>query len=251
MNAREVADIAMRAGELLLTSGAEIYRVEETMTRICVSCGIKCETFVVSTGIFLSVEDEAQSVLSLTKRVQYRTVDLHRIELLNSFSRNIAAKPPTYGEALELLEDIQKSSAYGFPFRLLASGAAGFIFTMLFKGSLYDGIASLLAGMLMCALKELISRFGFFQFFEYFISGLAAGFVSLGAVALNPELDAYRIVIGAIVIFLPGISITNGIKDALRGDLLSSLGRLGEATFVLAAVGAGVGLALSIGLGWV
>jgi len=35
MKTNQVIEVALKAGEILLTGGAEIYRVEDTVTRIC------------------------------------------------------------------------------------------------------------------------------------------------------------------------------------------------------------------------
>lgn len=165
MSLHETAEIALKAGEILLSSGAEIYRVEETIIRICSSYGVSCETVVLPTGIFLTAEDAGMNSVSMTKRITYRTVDLHKIELLNEFSRKLAGSNVSYTEALDKLASIEGIRPYGFVLRLIASGIAGFVFTMLFKGSLFDGIASFAAGMLMAGLKEIIARFGFFSVF--------------------------------------------------------------------------------------
>lgn len=89
---------------------------------------------------------------------------------------------------------------------------------------------------------------GFFQFLEYFISGLFVGGLSVLAIKLFPGLDIYNIIIGSIMILLPGVAITNGIKDALYGDTVSSLYRVAETVFISVAVGSGVGIILTIGL---
>jgi uncharacterized membrane protein YjjP (DUF1212 family) len=210
----------------------------------------QCEAFVLPTGIFLTVGDGGGESLSLTKRINYRTVDLKKIEMINNFSRNMAETPIIFVSAYKELDSIFKAKPFAAPLKLAASGIAAFVFTVLFKGTIFDGVASLLAGLLMYMLRELISRFGFFQFFELFICGLVAGFLSFAEAAVFSVLDPYKIIIGALTIFLPGVAITNGIKDALRGDIISSVGRLGEAVFAVAALGAGVGLALSIGIRW-
>lgn len=248
MTLHEVAAIALKAGAILLISGAEIYRVEETITRLCGSCGMQCEAFVLPTGIFMTVSDGSGQSLSLTKRIKYRTVDLKKIELINNFSRNLTNGSLPYENASREIDEIDKGKPFNMALRLTAAGISAFVFTVLFRGSFSDGFASFFAGLIMYVLRELISRFGFFQFFELFICGLIAGFLSFTEAALFSMLDPYKIIIGAITIFLPGVAITNGIKDALHGDLISSAGRLGEAVFAVAALGAGVALALSIGI---
>ncbi len=251
MQARELIEVALKAGEILLTSGAEIYRVEDTVKRICRSYGTECESFALPTGIFITVWDEAGSVSQTTfKRISQRSVDLHRVDSVNSFSRSLEKALPEYREAMELLNGIEKRRSYGFPIRLATAGAASFVFTLLFRGTAGEGAAAIIIGMLIFTIKERLSKTGVFQFFEFFTAGAAAGAASLLAVRLFPEFNVYKIIIGAIMLFLPGVAITNGIKDALFGDLVGSLARMGEAAFVAVAVGAGVGISLAIGLNW-
>lgn len=54
---REALDVASLAGDILLASGAEIFRVEETIDRIARAYGVKSsDAFVLSSGIFLTAE---------------------------------------------------------------------------------------------------------------------------------------------------------------------------------------------------
>jgi uncharacterized membrane protein YjjP (DUF1212 family) len=251
MQTGELIEVALKAGEILLTSGAEIYRVEDTITRICQSYKAECESFVLPTGIFITIRGGTGSDSQTTfKRIRQRSVDLHRIDSVNSFSRNLGKALPEYREAMDMLIEIENRRSYGYPVRLMSAGIASFVFTLLFKGTIGEGIAAIIIGMLIFTIKEKLSKTGVFQFFELFIAGAAAGAASLLAVKLFPEFNVYKIIIGSIMLFLPGVAITNGIKDALFGDLVASTARLGEAVFVAAAVGAGVGISLTLGLNW-
>ncbi len=250
METRRVLEIALKAGEILLTSGAEIYRVEDTARRICRCYGVDCESFVLPTGIFLSTIGNVPESISFVKRIRGMSVNLHRIELINTFSRHLQERPMAYEEAIQVLETIEKAGSWRLSMRLTASGIAAFAFTLLFAGGFYDGMIAMGISMLIYLVKEKISQIGFFQFFQYFISGLLAGGIGLFAVGVFPplNLNLYKIIVGALIIQLPGIGITNGVKDALYGDISSSLSRLGEAVFITAAMGTGVGLAIAIGL---
>ena len=249
MQTGELLEVALKAGEILLTSGAEIYRVEDTVKRICLSYNAECESFVLPTGIFISVRNESDDGSRTTfKRIRHRSVDLYRVDSINSFSRDLCNKQPDYTEAMKMLEGIENRRRYGYPVRLLAAGAASFVFTLLFRGTVGEGLAAIITGMLIYTVREELTRTGFFQFFELFVAGVLAGAASLLAVRLFPEFNVYKIIIGSIMLFLPGVAITNSIKDALFDDLVASIARLGEAVFVAVAVGAGVGLSLAIGL---
>ena len=250
MQTADLMEIVLKAGEIMLTSGAEIYRVEETIIRICNSYSVQCESFVLPTGIFISIWNEDSSMHTAFKRIRQRTVDLNRIDRVNAFSRSLKDSQLNYENAAKYLADIESGIQYSLLIRLAAAASASFVFTMLFRGSYYDGLTAAIIGLLVYFMKEGLSKKGFFQFFELFSAGLVAGFLSVAAVQLFPTLNVYKIIIGSVMLYLPGVAITNGIKDAFYGDLVASFTRLGEAFLIAAAVAAGVGISISIGLNW-
>ena len=244
MNVREVTDIAVKAGEILLTSGAEIYRVEDTINRICEAYNIKCESFVLPTGIFVSAYNSQGDTVSLVKRIRERTINLEKIELVNSFSRSLRNMNLDYKRAMKKLNDIEKTRGFSFPARLMAASVTAFVFVLLFQGNINEGIAAALISAVIYILKEKVLQVGIFPFLGFFISGIIAGSMSLLFASFITNLNVYKIIIGSIIILLPGMAMTNGIKDALYGDITSSLNRLSEGVFTVTAVGAGVALVL-------
>jgi uncharacterized membrane protein YjjP (DUF1212 family) len=177
-------------------------------------------------------------------------VDLDRIDAVNTFSRKLKDVKLPYADAIEELERIAGRKVYGFPLRIGVAGLAAFIFALLFEGSIGDGIAAFFIGAAIYVVKEVLARKDLFYFFELFVAGLAAGAASSFAVWLFPQLNIYKIIIGAIMMFLPGVAITNSIKDILYGDIVASITRMGEAAYSVAAVGTGVGIAISVFLSW-
>jgi len=250
MQTTELMEVVLKAGEIMLTSGAEIYRVEETIILICGSYHIQCESFVLPTGIFISVRDEEGCMQTAFKRIRQRTFDLSRIDRVNTFSRCLKDSTLNYETAIKQLTDIESGKQYSLVVRLIAAAIGSLVFTMLFKGSYYDGIAAATIGALVYIMKEGLSKKGFFQFFELFSVGLVAGFLSIAAIRLYPMLNEYKIIIGSVILYLPGVAITNGIKDAFYGDLVASFTRLGEAFLIAAALAAGVGISLTIVMNW-
>lgn len=251
MRINQVMDIAIKAGKILLTNGSEIHRVEDTIVRICRCYGVEAECFVLPTGIFITVIGKDGEPLSYVKRINERTVDLSSIEKVNSFSRSLQKNTMPYEEAIEALEKIEQEKGYKFGLRLVVAGITAFVYTLLFRGTIKDALAAFLIGMLIYISKEKVSRIGIFRFFEYFASGLMAAVVSVIAVKLFPYLNVYRIIISSIMILLPGVAVTNALKDALHGDIVSSQFGIAEAIFIVVSVSAGVAIVLSLGLGWI
>ncbi|QCX33319.1 threonine/serine exporter family protein [Caloramator sp. E03] len=250
MLTKHVLEIAALAAEILLSSGAEIYRVEYTAKKICKSYGVECECFVMPTGFTISCMGDENEMITYVKRIENRTIDLHRIDSINAFSRRLESKKLNYEEAIKQLKNIEGMPYFSQLTRCIAAGLIAFSFTMLFKGTEKDGIVAFFISMLILKVKNEIESIGFFQFFEYFISGMIAGGISVIAGKFSPDFNIDKIIIGSIMILVPGVSITNGIKDALYGDLISSFTRLGEALFISIAVGVGVGIMLTLNMYW-
>lgn len=252
MDTKNVMDIALFTGEILLCSGAEIYRVEDTVRRICESYGILCECFVLPTGIFLSntpLSSEHEAI-TLMRRIKKRSIDLQRIEQINSLSRRIVIEKTGYDEAMEMLKEIDSGPYFKSITRFIAAGITTFVYTLLFQGSYLDAVLALIIGLIIYQLQNMISKVGFFQFFQYFLSGIIAAGLSILASKILPGLSIDKTITGSIILLVPGIAITSGIKDALYGDLISSMARICEALLVVAAVGAGVGIMLTFGIRW-
>jgi uncharacterized membrane protein YjjP (DUF1212 family) len=252
LEVREVLNIALLSGEILLTSGSEIYRVEDTIDRICNVYGIECESFVTPTGIFISgwpVNEPGESV-SLVRRIRNRTINLHSIELINTFSRNLQKSILSYDEATRRLKDIQNGPYFSFARRLLSAGLTAFAYAVLFKGTYVDGVITAVIGMLMYSIMEKMRNADLSQYFRNFICSFFAGLVSVLAGRLVNSLNVDSIIVGSIMILVPGLAITNGIRDALHGDILSSQARITEALIIVTTIGVGVGISLLLMKYW-
>lgn len=251
MELKQVMEITTKIGEMLLSSGAEIYRVEDTMKRIAKSYEVDLDSFVMPTGFSATGKTHDGRILTCVKRIKDRTVDLHRIDLLNDLSRRIENENLNYDEIIVEVEKIRKLPYFKYPLRVFSAGIVAFSFTQLFNGKLLDALIAFIITCIVYVVKEKISRLGFFQFFEYFLSGFLAAILTLIFKNYINAVNLDKVIIGSIMILVPGIAMTNAIKDALYGDLISSFARFGEALFIAASVGAGVGFALTLGLGWV
>lgn len=248
MQPSKLAEIALKAGELLLKSGAEIYRVEDTIVRIFKAYGHQCECFVLLTGIFITDKDDENKSFSVLKRIRGQGFDLNRIEMVNAFSRALYNKKLSYNEAINALDEIKMQNGYSFNTHLMASGFNAFVYTLLFEGTSLEALIALLISIFVFIVKMKITEIGFFDFINFIIAGIVVAGASLIALKIFPALNIYKVIIGGVIILLPGMSITNGIKDALYGDVVSSLYRLAEVAFTVIGIGIGVGLILSAAL---
>lgn len=245
MEQRKILDIATRAGSDLLKFGAETYRVEDTITRICKSYGLACEAFVLPTGIMVSVDGE-NGLTTFCKRIPTRTVDLARISLVNNLSRKITREAPGYEEVMAELDRIEKLKGPSCLAVVSCYAVTAFVYVILFGGSLSEAFFALAIGGILGFLHVIFSNNSSFPFIEYFAGGFVAGIISWLITFVAPQANPYIIIIGAVINMLPGVALTNGIRDLLHGDIVSGLARMGEALMVVAVIAAGTGIGLTL-----
>ncbi|HEY5585411.1 MAG TPA: threonine/serine exporter family protein [Ruminiclostridium sp.] len=250
MEAKKAIEIVTAAGEILLSNGAEAYRVEETITKICNSYGLRGECISTSTGLFISVVAADGEMVTSVKRIKVRLVDLYKIELVNSFSRGLINKPVSYEEAKKILKEINNAPNYKLGVRLMAACMTSFIYTLFFNGTIFDALTSAIISIGIYLMLEKISEVGFFQFLEYYLSGFIIGIVSFTVEILIPAINKDNVITGSIIVLLPGVALTNGIKDLLYGDFVSGTAKFGEAMLIIIAMSFGIGTALSLFLKW-
>ena len=249
MEANQVLEIALSAGKMLMSNGAETYRVEETIERICSSYNLECECIATTKGVFVSVIDINNEKVTSLKKIRTTRIDLYRIELINSFSRSIKNNPVCYEEAEKILKDIDDTPYFGFPIRLMAASMTSFIYSLFFNGTIYEAVVSAVISIGIYFMLEKVAKLGSFQFSQFFFSGFIIGCASLIVESLLPFVNKGHVITGAIMILIPGVALANGIKDIIYGQFTSGMAKFGEAMLIITAVGAGIGTALTLGIG--
>ena len=248
MDFDKVLHIATFAGRIILESGGETYRVEETICRICAAYGVRyAESFVTPTGIMVSVYDENNYTTTLVKRVTNRTVDLQKIHLVNELSRKLYTEKYSLDEVLEKLIDINENCPkYDFRTNLVFSAIAAAGFTTILGGNIEDCVVSFFVGMFVKLATFKAGELGINAFFINTLGGAIAALLSLIAYSLGVGSNLDTMIIGSIMLLVPGLSITNAIRDTIAGDLISGLIRAAEAFLVAISIAIGTGMIMSI-----
>lgn len=241
----EILQVAMLAGQMILENGGETYRVEETIWRICKIYGAsEAESFATPTGIMASICHDGK-IYSLTRRVSNRTVNLDKIDKVNDLSRSILSKKLSVSDLKHELIKINKEEIYSTPVIIIFSALAAGSFSVLFGGTLKDVFAAFLIGVVIKFLTIKWSDIGINSFFINSICSGITAFLAIILYKLGVASQINQTIIGAIMLLVPGLAITNAIRDTISGDLLSGLIRAAEAFLVAVSIAVGTGAVLS------
>ncbi|NLK93705.1 MAG: threonine/serine exporter family protein [Clostridiales bacterium] len=237
--------VSTYAGKILLENGAEIYRVEDTITRICYSYGVNtCDAFATPTGIMVSLYHNNNSA-SIVKRITKRTVNLDKVHNINALSRSIISDSISLDNFYSLLNDIDKEPKYNSKILYFFSAISAGSFSIIFGGGLFDFITSFIIGFVISLTSESFRKLSINDFFKNYICGGITAILALVAKQIGININFDSTIIGSIMLLVPGLAITNAVRDIIAGDLLAGVTKVCEAILVAIAIAVGIGSVLS------
>lgn len=248
MDYKLLANTALLAGEIMLQSGAETYRVEDTMYRILKTSNTETvQVIALMTGIVLTLNDESmKEPVTLMRRVHERSTNVSNIIKVNDISRRYCEGKVTLKEAYEALK-CAKGKQYNRTFYNLATVGIAVGFAMMFGGSVADVLTALIAGVALAGVLTVGKIAKMNGVLVYVLSGMA---IALLTVAVQqfclPQIQVPLVISSAIMPIVPGVAITNAIRDTIQGDYLSGCARLLEAVLTAMAIAVGAGLGMWI-----
>lgn len=241
----QIAQICLLAGKIMLQSGGETYRVEDTMMRIAASYGIRdSHSFVTPTGILFAMDGPGSTTRLI--RISERSTDLQKVTLVNDISRRISRGELTAADAYKQLQAIETANlAFPIWVQILAAAIASGSFLIMFQGKWLDVIPALIAGGCGFTLLIYFQRLTRIKFFAEFFASLMIGTVSFLFVKTGLGQDLDKIIIGSVMPLVPGLLITNAVRDLMAGHLVSGISKGAEAFLTAFAIGAGIAFVIS------
>ena len=234
-----VLDIACR----LLEAGAEVRRVEDTVERLCLAYGAH-DVDVFSIVVLIGVTSEGPNGDHYTQIRKVGSIgnSLVRIEKLNALSRRLCACPEDPWQVKDEVERICRTQTYAWPLMYLASAIAAGGFAIFFGGGWIDGlIAAMIGIVIMLFNRHTPAKVN--STLKTFVTAFVAGAIALGMCALIPGGQPDKIMIGTIMLMIPGLALWTSLRDLFGGDMVSGLLRFVQALFTAALIAAGYGLA--------
>ena len=237
---RELFDLAMDIGEQMLLCGAEVSRVEESVARMCLAMGAKkVAVFSITSNLTATFYEPGGDFYTQTRRIRSCGTDYEKLHILNSVSREICKKGLTANEIRERLSAAEKRKKYPLWAEFVCYGVIAGAFTLFFGGGFAETAVSLAIGLLMrfCILftdKVFTNRI----LSKFFITAVASilAFIALD-LRIVPAVD--KIMIGNIMTLIPGIGLTNALRDLFTGDSIAGALRSLEAALAALAIAGG------------
>ncbi len=237
-------DMTVELGYELAMAGAETYRIEESVSRVLQTYGIQAEVFAIPNNLTVSIETPEGKPMTRMHRIGHHGNDLDAVDQFSSLSRAICNRKPEPAEARQWLEQIRSSRrSYSRPLYFLGNflGAGGF--GLFFGGSWLDALWSGICGILVGWIIQFLDGIKANQFFRTIAASFLMALAAYGIGALGLTHHADSVIIGALMILVPGLLFTNAMRDIIYGDTNSGVNRIVQVFLVAAALALGTAAA--------
>ena len=245
MNYSALLDLATDLGYELAMCGAETFRIEESINRILQTYGVNSEVFAIPNCLIVSIETPEGKPMTRMRRIGYHGNDLDGVECFNAISRAICNRKPSMEEAREWLNsDHLIRRNYSLPVYFLGNILGAFGFAFFFGGCLTDARLAGICGFILGLLGRFMGTMKTNPFFKTITSSfvLACIAYSMSGLGLTHNVDA--VIIGSIMILVPGLLFTNAMRDIIYGDTNSGVNRIVQVLLIAMAI------ALGTAAGW-
>ncbi|MHC1748529.1 MAG: threonine/serine exporter ThrE family protein [Cellulosilyticaceae bacterium] len=246
----EVLTFAVRIGDMMLKSGAETYRVEDTIIRILSTSDFKTtETFVTPTGIMATLGNDPAPLYTKVCRIKNRSTRFDKIERLNQLSRDYVSGILTTEEAMKVLDSIEATPPYPAWLVIAMIGISCAFLSFMFNGTWIEFLLTLPTGIVIGLIQYRLKLKGIINYLSIFVCSVFIGLMAIAyGIIFDGILHQEPFVIACIMPLLPGVAFTNAVRDTIGDELISGISRGVEALFIAIAIAAGISVGMRFGI---
>lgn len=244
----KLLNCAMDIGEQMLISGAEVHRVEESVKRMCNAFGAaRTDVFIITSSMVVTLYTQDGKYFTQTRRIISSTTDFEKLHQLNKLSRRLCEEKMTEAEIRMQLDKAINCKTYPFWLECLSYAVIAGAFTVFFGGGAVEMAVSLITGGLVRLGIRISDKAISNKIFSKFLSSVFATLLAFAAVKLGFIANVDKVIIGNIMTLIPGVGLTNALRDLFTGDSIAGLLRSIEAVLIALAIAAGYFLVTALG----
>lgn len=238
---KKLLDLAMDIGEQMIMCGAEVHRVEDTLYRICKAFGAKrVDVFIITTSMVVTLHDNCDNPFTQTRRLTSSGTNFDKLAKLNALSRKICSRQnPNVDWIKTELEYIANSRSYPLFIEFIFYAVIAGAFTLFFNGTMMQALVSVFIGLVLRFVVLFSDKFLNNKLFAKLISSIILTSLAFLALKIKIVASVDEIIIGNIMLIIPGVGLTNSLRDLFTGDSMAGTLRLIEALITALAIALG------------
>ena len=247
MDYQRILEGILDIGEAMLCSGAENFRLDDTMYRMCKSYGFKrYDVFVIPSNIQITVETPEGEILTQIRHIESTGINYDRLDYMNNLARYVCAHTPDARELHRRYLEVMARKQQPLWVTYLAGVMGGTGFAVFFGCGLTDAVVAVLVSLMIVFVGDWLGKREDNLLIYNLILAFLSETVIIGMDFLGIGTHPDRIMIGIVMLLISALSTTNGIREILQRDFLSGL--INTMNSVLGAAGIAFGIAIAMQL---
>lgn len=248
MTCEEILAIAARIGQGLLESGAEAYRVENSVLHVVDAYNLgECQVFSIPNYLHIDLTGKDGSTHSkMCRASSLKSVDLEQLNAWNQLCRSISETRPEAAEIWTQIAAVEQTPLYSLPMQMLAYAVGSGAFALFWGGIWLDAAAAAVIGCAVAAAMYIMGRLEANLFYKSILASALSALLACLFVHLGFGINRSEIIIGVFMTLLPGVMITNFMREIIVGDWLTGITKLMGALLIAASIALGTGIVLAL-----
>ncbi|MCI9339642.1 MAG: threonine/serine exporter family protein [Dorea sp.] len=245
MDYNRIVQMILDVGEEMLKSGAENFRLEDSLYRMCKSYGFKrYDVYAIPSNLQITVETPEGDIITQIRQIESTDIDFDRLDYLNNLSRYVCTNQPDEKVFHEKFEEVMNRKPQHPAVKYFAGVMGGTGFAVFFGCNFIDAVVAVIVSLMIVVVGDWLSRRENNVLIYNLILAFLSEMIILTAMHLGIGNHPDRIMIGIVMLLISGLGVTNGIREVLQRDFIS--GTLNIMNSVLGAAGITFGIALAI-----
>ena len=215
-NVEYILDFAANMGCRMLTVGANLERVNDTMYRICDSYHLSSIS-IFSLSKMISVSAKSPEGMVGVRQISIQNVEKHmeKLNQLNQLSRKVCSETPPPEKLSELLDDAEKVNDYSRGIIVLGYIIAMTSIGVLNGGSIKDIICADVNTLILLWMSDYLDKRNINRIVANILCTWVAGTLAILYVMLGIGEQFFVIVIVNSMLFVPGSDMVNAFRNIL------------------------------------
>lgn len=244
---KEVLALAVEVADVMLRNGGEIYRIEDTVIHILKAYNVeRFDVYVLSNGIFASANEDKDDACSMIRHVPLGGVNLAKIAYLNQLTRDLCTHNCTIEEGWDRIQEAKRLPSYSNIIQYFFCGLGSACYAFIFGGGILDFVFAFLIGIVEQIVLIYMANYKFSRFLQKVFGSMFVSACSILVLQTGLPVLQDKIIIGAIMNLVPGITLTTSIRDFHNGDYLSGTIHLIDALLTALCIAVGIIIPMAI-----
>ncbi len=244
---RDIIDLALWAGQLLLEHGAETQRVEDTVYYLGTGLGCERLNILVSPNAMVITTISGDEFRTKIRRVRRIGINMTIVAAVTRLSHQIATGTFDRVQVRTELDRISRlRPSYNRWFVVAVVGLACAAFSRLFGADWPAFGITFLAAAVAQFVRQELTRRDFNAVLIVVITAMIAGLIAGSATKFNLGETPEVTLVASVLLLVPGVHLINSVEDLIKGHLVTGLARGMLGILVLLGIALGLIMAMAV-----